>query len=179
MLHDISCRRRPEMRAQHKRFAILVFPQKITSRGTGHSSIVIKMAPKTRYRHLYGMMDRVTRNDCLGPIRAYDDANMTGRVTWSRDELDFVSHPVVRFHKLMQPSVDNGLQGIREHSLGVHHVTLVDWNRARDLFMPELPLKSSEKISGVGKSRHPPIIGQLSVPTDVVDVQMRAQYNID
>ena len=48
----------------------------------------------------------------------------------------------------------------------------------RDL-RPVIPLPAAQQVARVGESRHPAPIFQHRVPSDMIDVQMRADYAVD
>ncbi len=65
----------------------------------------------------------------------------------------------------------------RQHAVGDEVAGARQRRRARR--PPMIPFAPRDQIARVGKRRHPAAVLQPRVPADVIDVQMRAQHDVD
>lgn len=97
--------------------------------------------------------------------------NVSRRMTGGRLQHDAVVDLVIHGHKIGPVGFHNRQNAVVEH-------VVANLRRAQHL-LPVIVFRLSENVAGVRKSRHPAAVFELGVPSDVVDVQVGAHYDID
>src|ERR1700693_5646872 len=114
-------------------------------------------------------MHQIAAEDRVVLAAAEGEGDMPGRMSWRRQYPHMIANRVVVAHNLGPFGFDNRQYAVAE------------WRHPRlcVLLGPVLEFVLAEHVARVGKSRHPAAALQPRVPSDVIDVQMRAHHEID
>src|SRR4051812_10345411 len=107
----------------------------------------------------------------LGVVNS--DSHLTAGVAWQGDEPETGSTRIAVVDEISQARLHD-----RVHAL--FQGTGMDWRGATGLALPHPfgELTTAEQITSIGESRLPTAILSPGIPTDVIDMQMRAEYEI-
>ena len=97
---------------------------------------------------------------------------MARRVAGGRPQAQLRTDFVVRLDQVHEPGIDDRLHGV-VHVIEV--VVAVGFLQHR----PVLVLPASEEIAGIRKGGYPLAVDQPCIPTDMIEVQMRAEHEVD
>src|SRR5262245_17769383 len=117
-------------------------------------------------------MHNIATQDHGCPRRSRNDAHVAWCV--SRPGLDpyAVVEGIVAGHQLRLTTLHDWQQAVLIVRIG--SVPCAQFG-----LLPVLPFLPRKQIAGIGERRHPPPVEEPSVPTDVIGMQMRAQYIVD
>ena len=97
------------------------------------------------------------------------EGDVSRRMPRRRQETDVIADRVVVAHDLGLVGVDD-----RQHTVGERRHF-----RLGVLFGPVVEFALAEHVTRVGKSRYPAAVFQPRIPSDVIDMQMRAHHEVD
>ena len=100
------------------------------------------------------------------------------RVARSEPQRDRLADPIPLAHQFRAARVEQRLHAVLEN-VGVHERARCGWAGAPAVRIPVVALDRGEQVASVRKRRHPAARVQLRIPADVVDVQMRADDDVD
>src|SRR4051812_5337097 len=115
-------------------------------------------------------MGDVTRQQGLFAIRSDMDAHVSRAVARAGDQGDFVTKHGVAGHQVCLAGIDDRPHRIHEHRRLGGLITVV---------APMLVFVFPEYIPRVAESGHPSAVNEAGVPAHVIDMQVRAQHDVD
>ena len=131
-----------------------------------------KLPWRSRVDELNGVMHQVARDHRLLAPRADQDTDVTGRMTWRREQGDFIGQLVVRGDVVDESRRHDRVDGI---------VQVLDIVVAAGVAQvhPVVELLPAEQVARLREGGHPAAVHQARVPADVIEMQVRAQHRVD
>jgi len=151
-----------------------LFHQLPTSSARDIRNLIERRIPMGRV-NLQGVVDRVTAEDRSALGIGCPENDVAGSVPGCRENGKVVIDRVVPINQLGLTGFDNGQHAVPE-SIAPLQTRICNRIGAG---IAELSLDFREEILRVGEGRHPAAIDQLCVPSDVITMQMGAQYNVN
>src|SRR5271156_1425679 len=157
------------MRPEHDDVGVRVFLAERAPRLLRHREVGIETVVPFGKFALNRVMHQVTGDHRVLPLRRNSHAVMAGSVAGGRLEAYFI-----RKAKFLIDQVGNARVDDRPHRVldRIAHVLAVERRE-------EIPLGAANQVACVRKRRHPLAVLERRVPSDVIDVQMRADNAID
>src|SRR5215469_11008548 len=132
--------------------------------------VAVRRRRPFRPRDLAGMVHEIAGDQPLLAIGHNGHADMTWRMAWGRHEAHLVTDPVIGLDEIDEPRLQYRRHRVREHDCHVFPLVLA---------RPVLEFDAAHQIARIGKGRDPAAADQRRVPTDMVDMQMRANDRVD